>query len=435
MESEVDEGCRTVKRKELRLGFSTGTAATAAAVAALRLLLSGRADKVVAVRLPHGIYLPVPVHDCRIDRGAGCAAVIKDGGDDPDVTHKAEIRVKLRCGFRASDGRTSPCCGAFPSSGGESAAPSAGGAPGMYLVAGEGVGVVTKAGLPVVPGEPAINPVPREMLVRNLADELARTIAMGNGGAIVCMPVPGPDRPYVYLPLPEVDGIRSDILLAVEIEVPRGRELARRTLNPRLGVIGGISILGTSGLVKPFSHEAYEETIQVSLSVAESNGCGQVVLSTGGKSERLARGILSGLPPESFVQVADFFEFSVREACRRGFSGIVHSVFFGKAVKMAQGHAYTHAHRVPMDLKGVAEHARSRGHDRDFCTGLASANTARHALELLLRRKALDVVGAVAGEALEQSRRLSGGTVDVRLLLFAYDGTLLVDLEKPCNRV
>ncbi len=435
MESGITHSRRTAKGGELRWGFSTGAAATAAAIAALRVLLSGRACEVVAVRLPQGIYLPVPVRDCRVEDGCGLATVIKDGGDDPDVTHGAEIRVRLRCGRRAARGPAS-------AGGAEKAGPAVGLAdpraergPGLYVIAGEGVGVATKAGLPVIPGEPAVNPVPREMLARNLADELRRAVGWGNGGAASGAVIDRPLRPHVLLPLPEIDGIGSGVLLEMEIEVPRGRDIAQHTLNPRLGVLGGISILGTSGLVKPFSHESYEETIRVSLSVAASNGCDRVVLSTGGKSERLAQGIVSGLPPEAFVQVADFFEFSVKEARRLGFTGIVHSAFFGKVVKMAQGHAYTHAHRVPMDLGAVADHARSRAHGPEFCRELASANTARQALDVLLQCGALDVVTDVARDAVEQSRRLSGGSLDVRLLLFTYDGTLLADLDVPCDKV
>jgi cobalt-precorrin-5B (C1)-methyltransferase len=199
--------------------------------------------------------------------------------------------------------------------------------------------------------------------------------------------------------------------------------------------VGGISILGTTGIVKPFSHEAYEETIQTALSVAASGGCREVVLSTGGKSERFAREVLSGRPAEAFVQVADFFAFSVAEARRMGFAGVVHSAFFGKVVKMAQGHAYTHAHKVPLDLNPVAGLAREMGYDEDLCRELASANTARHALELLFSGGAADVVTAVARGALKESRRLAGERLSVRLLLFDYDGALLTDTDTDGDTV
>lgn len=223
-------------------------------------------------------------------------------------------------------------------------------------------------------------------------------------------------------------------VLRVEIEVPKGSELARHTLNPRLGIVGGISILGTTGIVKPFSHTAYEETIQAALSVAASNRCPHVVLSTGGKSERFAQELLPDLPVEAFVQIADFFAFSVQEAHRMGFQGLIHSAFFGKVVKMAQGHAYTHAHRVSLDLSPLADLAASLGYDGSFCRSLARANTARHALELLRGRNAQNVIRGVAVQALDQSARLVEYRLPLRLLVFDYDGTLLVDVERPAGK-
>ncbi|MFP5213808.1 MAG: cobalt-precorrin-5B (C(1))-methyltransferase [Acidobacteriota bacterium] len=392
----MSDSTENPRRKTLRCGFSTGTAASAAAVAALRLLLAGEASDVVAVRMPSGIFMPIPVREIRLIDGGALATVIKDGGDDPDVTHRAEIQALVRV--------------------------SRSGSSGIRLVGGEGVGTVTRAGLPVAMGEPAVNPVPREMLARNVSDELLRCGIPKNPGegdilsrgACVVLPFTAPEL--------------SGICVEVEIRVPRGVELAAHTLNPRLGIVGGISILGTTGIVKPFSNKAYEETIQAAMSVAAANGCTRVVLGTGGKSEKLARDLLPGEPVEAFVQIADFFGFSVREARRMGFKAIVHSAFFGKVVKMAQGHDYTHAHRVALDLKPLADLARSRGYDEPFCEELAGANTARHGLELLLARGGMDVVETVSLQALEQSRRMAGEGISVRLLLFGFDGSLLADL-------
>jgi len=215
----------------------------------------------------------------------------------------------------------------------------------------------------------------------------------------------------------------------VEIEVPRGAELAAQTLNPRLGVLGGVSILGTTGIVNPCSHEAYEQTIQAALSVAASTGCDSVVLSTGGKSERFAGELLHELPPEAFVQIADFFSFAVREARRFGFDRIVHSIFFGKAVKMAQGHPYTHAHSVPLELEFLAGIARGLGRDAVLCRALASANTARHAMQIIVDSGFQGIIESVARTAASQSARLAGEGARIRLLLFDYDGRLLVDVK------
>jgi len=415
----------------LRTGFSTGTAMTAAARAALLRLLTGAAPPVTAVELPAGIYYPVAVRSCRADRGLATAVVEKDGGDDPDVTHKALIQVQLRLLDLSS-----PLRPAHPDCAG----------PGILLVGGTGVGRVTKPGLPVVPGEPAINPVPRQMLITNLVRILngchAAGANPGSGPASGSDPegsalAPGPaSQPTalgvnrVLLAWPPTAGSwAARTRLELVVTVPAGAALAGRTLNPRLGIVGGISILGTTGLVKPFSHEAYEDTIATALRVAAAGGCREVVLSTGGKSEKLAQRLLPDRSPEAFVQIADFFAVAVTRSVQMGFDHIVHSVFFGKAVKMAAGHAYTHAHRVPLELGPVLAAARKFGCPRAFRDQLASANTARHALEMLLAREARQVIEDVARAAALQSAELTGNRVPIRLLLFDYDGRLLADVR------
>ncbi len=415
------------KRGRLRCGFSTGTAAAAAAKAALRRLITGVCADTVAVRLPSGVYLAVPVAWSSVQRGTACASVIKDGGDDPDITNGAEIRATV------SIMRHGP----------EQAGQPERDRPSILLAAGKGVGMVTKPGLPVAPGEPAINPVPRQMLSENIALELMCSENFDLERLFLDCPDPAvsagriaqTDKPALHLPLWAKTGpVRTfkqgnNFSVMVEIEVPRGEELSRHTLNPRLGILGGISILGVTGLVKPFSNEAYEQTIQAAISVAASNDCGALVLSTGGKSERFAMGLLPELPCEAFVQIADFFSFAVRKARLYGFSSIVHSVFFGKAIKMAQGHPYTHAHSVPLDLDFLSGIAHSLGHDAAHCRELASANTARHALEIIADRGSYNVLESVAQRAALQSARLAGRGAGIRLFLFDYNGRLLADVK------
>ncbi|MBC7360016.1 MAG: cobalt-precorrin-5B (C(1))-methyltransferase [Desulfacinum sp.] len=429
-------GQETAGRRRLRMGFSTGTAMTAAARAAARCLLSGECPSSVAVRLPAGYYLPVEVSRCVGHGDWAEACVIKDGGDDPDVTHRARVCVRLCLGGFSSD----------PETGG-----LRDGDGWIRLTAGAGVGRVTKPGLPVAVGEPAVNPMPRRMLAENLLEEVRRVPSPAFHGVPVGF---GADRvpwnppagsPGVWIPVPGPPETAPAVTVHVEVSVPGGEDLARHTLNARLGVLGGISILGTTGLVRPFSHQAYEETIQVALDVARSNGCPQVVLSTGGKSEKMARALLNGLPAESFVQIADFFAFAVKRAVAEGFRSIVHSVFFGKAVKMAQGHPYTHAHKVAMDLEAVARCAAEEGMPDETVRRIRGANTARHALEILKAasgREELEcqgtpgvnslpvhrVVRRIAREAARQSKALAGRETDVRLLLFDYDGALLADV-------
>jgi len=411
--SSRSRGVGGKERNKLRCGFSTGTAAVAAARGALRHLLTGERQGVVAVRLPLGYYLPVDIQASKTCDGIAWASVIKDGGDDPDVTHRAEIRAEVLL-LEHDPQRSSS---------------SQGGAGSMLCVTGgTGVGVVTKAGLPVNIGEPAINPVPREMLLENLTEEWHLSCP-----ALGFVPFSDglwrpPQRPHFLLPMTVGETDCQKVVLSLSIEVPDGVRLARKTLNPRLGILGGISILGTTGLVKPFSHEAYEETIQAALSVAAAGGCRDIVLSTGGKSEQFARKVLPDLPEEAFVQIADFYGFAVSEARRLGFKCLIHSVFFGKVLKMGQGHSYTHAHKVSLDLRSLAGLAKEMGHEDAFCAKLASANTARHALEILWERNALDVIEGAARIALERSLLLVERELSVRLLLFNYDGSLLADV-------
>ena len=409
----------------LRCGFSTGTAAAAAAKAALRRLITGASADAVAVRLPSGVYLAVPVAWSSIRGRIASASVIKDGGDDPDITHRAEIRATvaiLRDRQRHVDGTEH-------------------GRPRILLTGGKGVGLVTKPGLPAAPGEPAINPVPRQMISENIYLELLRSENLDLelldcfDPAFSATPGARYDKPTLKLPLyagmgkEETPSLPDNFSIMVEIVVPRGEELSRLTLNPRLGIIGGISILGTTGIVKPFSNEAYEQTIHAAISVAASNGCDTVVFSTGGKSERFARDLLPELPPEAFVQIADFFSFAVREARSFGFSRIIHSAFFGKAIKMALGRPYTHAHSAPMDLDFLAEIAHSLGHEAAHCRELATANTARHALEIIEGKALFDIIKSVAQKAAAQSARLAGEGSEIRLLLFNYDGRLISDAK------
>ncbi|MDR3557721.1 MAG: cobalt-precorrin-5B (C(1))-methyltransferase CbiD [Syntrophobacteraceae bacterium] len=431
---QCDGGKSTQSPPGLRSGFSSGTAATAAAVAALRCLISGASADTIAVRLPSGVYLAVPVARCTVHDGTAWASVIKDGGDDPDVTNGAEIRAGVTL-WGHPDSKPAQELKRRE----------------IVLLAGRGIGTVTKPGLPALPGEPAINPVPRQMLAENITLELLRSVKSEFEEALRKTSSPGQRRQAqggisgeveaaagksaLRLPLHEaandsrVFDPPHDFSIMVEIEAPKGEELARRTLNPRLGIIGGISILGTTGLVRPFSHEAYEQTIQAALSVAASNRCDTAVLSTGGKSERFARQRFPELPSEAFVQIADFFSFAVRESVRLGFAGIIHSIFFGKAVKMAMGHPYTHAHSAPMDLEFLALLARSLGHDDELCAKLAVANTARHALDIIADRGSRDIIESVARKAAEQSASLAGGASRIRLLLFDYDGKLLAEAK------
>ncbi len=365
------KGRPAVRQRSLRRGFSTGTAAAGAVAAALLALADGPAPRVLDVPLPGGGCLPVPVQSQQRTATGAEATVIKDAGDDPDVTHGAQIGVRLQ----VLNGNCPP---------GE-----------ILFRRGAGVGLVTKPGLPLPPGEPAINPVPRKIIRQVVNDWWPRLF---------------PARP---------------LRLQVEIFVPQGEELARQTLNPRLGILGGISILGTTGLVKPFSHQAYRATIATSLKVAQAAGLREVILSTGGRSEALARALRPDLPETALIQMGDYVQFAVRLAGRLGLRKITAAVFFGKALKIAQGMGHTHASRGEVDLPLLARWTKELTGSPALAEAVAQGNTARGALAVLLAAGAHSVVARV-GERLRQSlRAFADRPLICGAMIFSSEGELL----------
>lgn len=358
-------------RRRLRSGFTTGTAAAAAAKAAVMSAFGLEFDQ-VDVSLPDGGSLKVPVALVIRQVDKSCKAeVIKDAGDDPDVTNKARIAAEVEI------------------------AVSKNGHGSLEILGGKGVGLVTKPGLPVEPGNPAINPTPREMIAKAVRQALAWA---------------SPDKEYC---------------VTVTISVKKGEELAQRTLNPRLGVLGGISILGTSGLVKPFSHEAYTETIDLGLSVARAEGVREAVLTTGGKSEKRAMALRPELPETAFVQIADFFGYALGACNSMGILRIGLVSFFGKAVKQAAGLEYTHAHKAAMDLPLLSQWLCEAGLDDQIGAEIAGANTARQALEILRDVGRLDLAGDVGRRMLPSARKFAGAGPDLWAMIIDYDGTVL----------
>jgi cobalt-precorrin-5B (C1)-methyltransferase len=357
--------------KKLREGFTTGTAAAAATKGALQLLFTGSPLTPSSVTLPQARVLEIPLRRYRQEGNTSVCSVVKDGGDDPDVTHGAEIGARVRI-LGATKGETE-----------------------IVFKAGKGVGRVTKPGLPVKVGEPAINPVPRQM-IRWAVEEV-------------------------------LDDCGADKAQKIEVEifVTNGEALAEKTLNSRLGIVGGLSILGTTGIVRPLSHKAYKKTIKAALSVARSAG-DELVLSTGGKSERFARRLLTHLPEESFVQIADFYGFSLKAAAKSGFNKVTHAVFIGKLIKMAMGLHYTHASSRNMDLGVLGEIARETRESEVLGERLVRANTARHCLEIMQETNTTSkIIPRLAEKAIGVSKNISQGKLDIRLLLFDYNGQVI----------
>lgn len=408
----------------LREGFTTGTAAAGAALAALILLRTGHAPQSVHVPLPpfmpaggedafsgrcardwrvlsvahcaaglapELLEKPLPELEAHLrlnrapgpdERGAFRAAhasILKDGGDDPDATSGALITASVVL-------RNSPTHPLPPED-----------EDFTRIEGGPGVGRVTLPGLPLPVGAAAINPVPQEQIRFALGHEAARLAAPG----APCPP------------------------LTVIISVPRGADMARRTFNPRLGIVGGISILGTQGTVRPYSHAAWRATIAQGLNVALATGCRAVCLSTGRRSERLLMARYPDLAPQAFVQAADFAQFSLREAGSLPVERLIWGCFFGKLVKLAQGHAYTHARDAHLDMAALAELCRKAGVAR--APAVAACVTAAHALELLLADPAgQDALTAVARQAARTARKFAGRRVVLHL--FHTDGRELLTL-------
>ena len=276
----------------LHSGLTTGTCATAAAVAAALRRFKGEAPDEVPVILPNGETIMVAV-----GYGDDYAYCIKEAGDDPDVTNGLEIRAKVEP------------------------------AVSFEIVGGKGVGVFTLPGFDYPPGEPAVNKAPRQMMRENVGADVRITIT-----------------------------------------VPEGEETARRTFNPRLGIEGGISIIGVSGIVKPFSEEAFIHSIRKCLTVAKASGAGRVVVNSGGKSERFVRALYPDLPRQAFVEYGNYIGETLRIAHELGIRHVTLGVMLGKAVKLAAGHLDTHSRKTVMDKAFIQQLLTESGISIDIST-------------------------------------------------------------------
>ncbi|WP_216829517.1 cobalt-precorrin-5B (C(1))-methyltransferase [Alkalihalobacterium elongatum] len=302
--------------KDMRHGYTTGANATAATKAALLSLLHQREVKEVSIRLPIGDVVTFQMEKVMFTEHEAQASVIKDGGDDPDATHQAQIVSTVRL---ASD-------------------------EGIHLDGGVGVGRVTKPGLPVAVGEAAINPVPRKMIM-GTALEVLEQYPLNSGVQIV-------------------------------ISVPDGEEIAKKTLNSRLGIIGGISILGTRGTVVPFSTSAFKASIAQAIQVAVTNGCEHLFLTTGGRSEKFAIEAHPEAKEEAFIEMGDFVGFAIKQCKAKKVKKITLVGMMGKFSKVAQGVMMVHSKSAPVDFNFLAEVARNADVPSSLLEEIRDANTA-----------------------------------------------------------
>ncbi|MDS4030369.1 MAG: cobalt-precorrin-5B (C(1))-methyltransferase [Candidatus Contendobacter sp.] len=328
----------------LRHGYTTGACATAATLAAACRLLADLELDQVEITLPRGQRPVFRLEYCRLTAAGAEAATIKDAGDDPDVTHGALIFAQVALSE----------------------------SPGVRFHAGPGVGTVTRPGLPIPPGEPAINPTPRRMI----SEHLAR--------------------------LATEQGYRGGFEVAIGIE--NGAALALKTLNPRLGIVGGLSILGTTGIVRPFSCAAYIASIQQAIDVARANGLTHIIACTGATSEQTMRAHYS-LPDMALIEMGDFAGAVLKHLRRAPVPRLTLAGGFGKISKLAAGHLDLHSRASSVDLALLALEAAALGADAALQAAMRTANTSQRALALA------DAVGLPLGDricvmARDQSRAI-----------------------------
>jgi cobalt-precorrin-5B (C1)-methyltransferase len=351
----------------LRRGWTTGACATAAAKAAFQALLTGTFPDPVAIRLPRGETPAFALARTAVDEGWARASVIKDAGDDPDVTHGAEVVATLR---RLPFGA------------------------GIRFKAGPGVGMVTLAGLPVPPGEPAINPIPRRMIGEAIAE-----VASAHGAS--------PDA-------------------EVEISIPGGEAIARETWNPRLGIVGGLSILGTTGIVVPFSCAAWIHSIHRGIDVARAAGLDHVAGSTGNASEEAVRRRYR-LPDIALLDMGDFAGGMLKYLRDHPVPKLTIAGGFAKLTKLAQGALDLHSSRSEVDRAFLADLAVQSGADAALAEAMARANTAAEALALA-RRAELPLAEMVAERARGTAKAVLGAApVAVNVLVVDRDGGALAE--------
>ncbi|MFE7121276.1 cobalt-precorrin-5B (C(1))-methyltransferase [Streptomyces sp. NPDC057654] len=349
----------------LRPGWTTGACATAGATAAYTALLTGEFPDPVTITLPKGQTPAFALAAEELGTGRAMAGIVKDAGDDPDVTHGALVRATVR---------------ALP--------------PGSGVVfrAGPGVGTVTRPGLPLEVGEPAVNPVPRQLMREHVAAVAAR-----HGGS-------------------------GDV--EIELSVDHGEEIARSTWNGRLGILGGLSILGTTGIVVPYSCSAWIDSIRRGVDVARAAGRTHVAGCTGSTSEKVAVAV-HGLPEDALLDMGDFAGAVLKYVRRHPVDRLTVAGGFAKLSKLAAGHLDLHSSRSQVDKSFLADLARGGGADEELAAAVAGANTGLEAMQLCAAR------GVPLGDLVARTARdealgvLRGAPVAVDVICIDRAGTIV----------
>ena len=375
---ESDYSRQTVRGKALRTGYTTGSCAAAAAKAAVTALLTGESVSEVSIRLPVGRDVTFLLHRCEWVEGSPVqgqgrvlCSVIKDGGDDPDATHGAEICVTAsRC-------------------------PDAG--ERVRIVRGPGVGEVTRPGTGIEVGLPAVTRVPRRMITQSVLEAA------------------------------EAHDSGDESCFTVEISVPGGEEIALKTTNSRLGVLGGISILGSTGIVQPYSTAAWRASVHLAIDVAATNEQSHLVLSTGTQSEIFAKRCLD-LPDIAYIEAGIFSGPAQKRCAMRGIKRATHVGMVGKLSKMAMGYFVTHVAGNRVDTEFLASLAAQWGAGPELQEEIRGASSARHFQEIAQAQNLLGVFTTMCQMVCRESHKLLGADADsliVDTLCFDFEGNLL----------
>jgi len=349
---------------KLRRGWTTGACATAATAAAFRALLSGVFPRRVSIALPRGDTVEFELATCECDEIHATASVIKDAGDDPDVTHGAEITADVCIGTTGS---------------------------GVTFKAGPGVGTVTLPGLLLGVGEPAINPVPRKMMEIAVREIAAEFDVVGD--------------------------------LEITISVANGEALAKKTMNGRLGIVGGLSILGTTGIVIPFSCSSWIHSIHRGVDVAKAGGITHIAAATGSTSEAAVK-LMLGLSEQALIDMGDFAGGLIKYLRKNPIEQLTLAGGFGKLAKLAQGHLDLHSSRSELDLAKLATMAKEAGGDDALVASVKTANTGLQALNLS-QSAGIPLADRVALGAREVARAALAGGTNVNVLVFDRQGKLV----------
>ena len=362
---------KSEEKKQLRTGWTTGACSAAAAKAATHVLIHQNPLEVIEITIPMGKKVTFALKRCEFTREEATCSVIKDAGDDPDCTNGAELTASVT--------RTQN--------------------PGeIILDRGLGVAVITKVGLGLPVGGPAINGIPRKNITEMMKEAAGEAL--------------------------EKHGLKA------VLSVPGGEEMAKKTENERLGILEGISILGTTGIVVPFSTAAFRSSIAQAIAVARAAGLEHIVLTTGSKSEEFAMKLVP-LPSESFIQMGDFVGFSTKQAAAKGIKKLTLCGMPGKMSKIATGKMQTHVagSQVDMDfLSSVASEIRA---PEDVIKEISMANTARHVQEILTKRSILNFWDAIARKVCEACHKNVRGEMEVECILTDFDGKVLGKFVVP----